>query len=112
MAKRLGLVALLAVAACSGPIGPLTGEDLATDVGCLSCHAAEDTAVAPSFTGLWGSEVLLDDGRSVTVDEVYVRRSITDPQADVVSGYSNAMPRFPLDDDEVERLVEYVRSLG
>lgn len=50
--------------------------------------------------------------RTVTVDEEYVRRSITNPESDIVDGYNPMMPALPLDDDEVDRLVEWVRSLG
>lgn len=43
--------------------------------------------------------------------ESYVRRSINDPEADVVAGYGPTMPRLPLDESEVDLLVEWVRSL-
>jgi cytochrome c oxidase subunit 2 len=90
----------------------LTGEELAVDVGCLTCHTDTDTDVAPSLEGSWGSQVTLTDGRSVTVDEVYVRRAITDPGTDVVDGYGPTMPPVPLDEADVDQLVEWVRSLG
>jgi cytochrome c oxidase subunit 2 len=61
--------------------------------------------------GIWGTDVQLADGRSVTVDDAYVRRSITEPGADVVEGYNPIMPTLPLTDDEVDRLVDWVRSL-
>jgi cytochrome c oxidase subunit 2 len=48
----------------------------------------------------------------VTVDEAYVRRSITDPAADVVAGYGPTMSPVPLEETEVGQLVEWVRSLG
>lgn len=115
MTGRALLVTLLALvlAACGGDDGAeQTPEALAADIGCQGCHSAQDTAIAPSLHGIWGTEVTLEDGSTMTVDEEYVRRSITDPGADVVEGYGPNMPRFPLDDEEVDTLVEWVRSLG
>ncbi len=54
----------------------------------------------------------LEDGRKVMVDEAYVRQSITDPQTDIVAGFDGRMPTFSLTESEVDRLVQYVRSLG
>lgn len=115
MTVRALLVTLLALVtvACGGDDGAeQTLDALAADVGCQGCHSAEDTAIAPSLHGIWGTDVTLEDGSTVIVDEAYVRRSITDPGADVVEGYGPNMPRFPLDDEEVGTLVEWVRSLG
>lgn len=107
----MALLALLGVGCGDDRVG-LTGEELAAEVGCFTCHGATDSEVAPTLDGVWGQELLLDDGRTVFVDEVFVRRAITDPQADVVAGYSRRMPTFGLTEAEVEQLVDYVRSLG
>lgn len=116
MMRRAVLALALLGAACGGGGGGQgpspSGEDLAAEVGCLACHQETDSATAPSLHGIWGTEVTLEDGSSVTVDEEYVRRSITDPGADLVEGYGATMPTFPLDDAEVDRLVEWVESLG
>lgn len=112
--KGRGLIvtALLVLAGCGGNGATTTDRaELAADVGCLACHTETDTSVAPTLHGIWGSEVDLADGRTVTVDESYVRRSITEPTADVVAGYGPTMPRLPLDESEVDLLVEWVRSL-
>lgn len=115
MAERLLLLVLaLGLAACGGTGGGevLTGEELATEVGCLSCHQESSTGVAPTLHGIWGTDVELSDGRTVTVDEEYVRRSIIEPGAEIVAGYEAIMPVFPLEPDEIDGLVEWVRSLG
>jgi cytochrome c oxidase subunit 2 len=58
--------------------------------------------------------VLLDDGRTVTADESYVRESILNPGAKIVSGFKNIMPTFQgqLSEEEVIGLVAYVKALG
>jgi cytochrome c oxidase subunit 2 len=113
-AARTGLVVLGALLAigCGAGSSDLTGSELALEVGCLACHGATDTDLAPTLEGVWASEVLLEDGRTVVADERYVRTSITDPGADIVAGYNGRMPTFALTDDEVDRLVDYVRGLG
>jgi cytochrome c oxidase subunit 2 len=108
----LVLIALSMLAGCGSSTGDLTGADLALEVGCLACHGETDTDLAPGLEGLWGSEVLLEDGRSVVADEAYVRKSITDPGADIVTGFDGRMPLIVLTEIEIDRLVDYVRSIG
>jgi cytochrome c oxidase subunit 2 len=111
---RSGLLALtvLVAAGCGSGTTDMTGSDLALEVGCLACHAGADSDLAPTLEGVWGSEVLLADGRTVVADETYVRTSITAPGIDIVAGYQGRMPTFELTESEVDRLVDYVRSLG
>jgi cytochrome c oxidase subunit II len=121
---RLGrAVAVLSALAVTGAITSC-GEDradeevsrgraIAEDVGCMACHSTgTDAKIGPGWGGIWGTEVELADGRMVTVDEEYLRRSIVDPGADVVAGYQLSMPRVPLSDEEVDALVAYLRSVS
>jgi cytochrome c oxidase subunit II len=117
VAASLGALVLAgALTACgedraSGDVG--RGEAIAQDVGCMACHSTgTDTKIGPAWGGIWGTEVELEDGRTVVVDEDYLRRSITDPEADVVSGFQLAMPRVPLSDEEIDALVAYLRSVS
>lgn len=107
-------LALLVVTACGdgGSTDDLTGAELFVEIGCQACHTDADTDLAPTLSGIWGNDVVLEDGRTVTVDEAYVRQSIVDPGADIVAGYEARMPTFGLSDSEIDRLVDYVRSLG
>lgn len=110
-AATLGLAAI-ALAACGGDGNEnLTGEELAVEIGCFACHEDAATDVAPTLQGVWNSEILLEDGRTVIADEAYVMRAITDPGAEIVAGYDARMPTFGLSEGEVDRLVDYVRSL-
>lgn len=112
--RRIGLLAaLLVLTACGGgSASDLSGEALAGEIGCLSCHTDTSTQIAPTLHGLAGSEVTLEDGSTVVADTDYIRRSITDPSAQIVEGYRAAMPRFDLSEEEIDRLVEYVEGLG
>jgi cytochrome c2 len=81
--------------------------------GCFACHTGEDSPVAPTLVGLYGSEVRLDDGSSVLADNDYLYESIADPGARVVDGYVDIMPRYEdFDESMIFDLVAYIRSLG
>jgi len=58
--------------------------------------------------------VLLEDGRTVTADENYVRESILEPGAKIVRGFKPVMPTFQgqLSDEQLNALVAYVKSLA
>jgi cytochrome c oxidase subunit 2 len=89
------------------------GRALAESNGCTSCHSTGDRdGVGPSWDGLAGAEVELDDGSVVVADEEYLRRSIVEPNAQIVAGYRGIMPERSLDPAEVDAIVAYLRTLG
>jgi cytochrome c oxidase subunit II len=90
------------------------GEKSFQHYGCSMCHRADMAGRAPNLVGLFGRPVLLDDGRTVTADESYVRESILNPGVKIVSGFKNIMPTFQgqLTEEEVIGLVAYVKALG
>lgn len=45
-------------------------------------------------------------------DEGYLRRSILEPQAQVVQGFPPIMPPASLGDEEMAALLAYIQSLG
>ena len=49
---------------------------------------------------------------TVTADSDYLRRSITDPGAQVVAGYGPTMPTVEVTDAQLEELVAFIQSLG
>ena len=63
---------------------------------------------------MFGSQVKLADGRTVTADDNYVRESILNPLAKVVAGYDPVMPTFQgqVTEEQLTQLIAYVRSLG
>ena len=95
------------------PLDPqaLKGRNVAEANGCFACHSLDGSAaVGPSWLEMWGRTVTLTDGSSVTVDEEYVRESIIDPTAKLVEGFSPTMVPYTLPDDEMDALVEYLKS--
>jgi cytochrome c oxidase subunit II len=89
------------------------GRELAQDRGCPSCHSSNgDRGTGPTWEGLYGSEVELSDGTTVTVDDAYIRESILDPAAKLVDGYGNVMPKFDMTDEEIAQITAYIQSLA
>ena len=111
VAGAIGLAACSHATSDAAP--PPPGGQIAIDHGCVSCHSIDGSrGVGPSWKGLYGSEVELVDGRRVVADDDYLRRAIREPSRDLVAGFSAGMPASALDDQEVTRLVAYIRSLG
>lgn len=83
------------------------------DSGCLGCHTLDGGAgKGPTLRGLMGQTRTVREGdatRAVVADAAYVRRSIVDPDAQLVVGYPRStMPRLPLAPAVVEELVAAV----
>ena len=83
-------------------------------VGCNSCHTVDGTkSKGPSWKGVYGSMVPLNNGTSVLADEAYIRESMMSPQAKVVKGFDPIMPTFQglLKPNQQNGLVAYIESL-
>ncbi len=92
----------------------VTGEKLFSELGCITCHRSDTQGRGPNLVGVFGKPVLLEDGRTVTADENYVRESILEPQAKIVKGFKPVMPTFQgqVSDEQLNALVAYVKSLN
>lgn len=88
------------------------GAALAQSKGCMACHQLDTDVVGPQWNGLWGSQVELEGGTTVLADEAYLRKAITDPEAERVAGFMVQMPKITLTDDEVSALIAYIASLA
>lgn len=91
------------------------GERLSKIKGCNACHSADGSRlVGPSYKGLFGSTATVataGETRQVPVDEAYLRHSILEPAADIVEGYQPVMPKVEMTDEELNALIEYLKSL-
>lgn len=93
--------------------GELDGRTLALDSGCAGCHGTDFSgSIGPTWRGLYGSEVTLDDGTTVTADRDYLAEAIRDPSAKRVEGYTVVMPHNRLTDDEIDAIVDYIETLA
>jgi mono/diheme cytochrome c family protein len=90
------------------------GKQLATSLGCVGCHSIDGSKlVGPSWKGLYGHEVKLSGGSTVTADDAYIHESIVDPTAKVVDGYQPIMPSFAsqVNDQQIADIIAYIKTL-
>ncbi len=89
------------------------GLALAQRFNCTGCHTSDGSkSVGPTWKGLYGSEVTLDDGSVVTADDAYLRRAIEDPGAQVAEGFRAMMPKQDLTGDDMTAVIVYIKSLA
>jgi cytochrome c oxidase subunit 2 len=91
------------------------GQQLFGTLGCASCHGEKgEGGRGPTFIGLFGKQVQLDNGSSVTADESYLKESILNPQAKIVAGYQPIMPTFQgqVSEEQLLQLISYIKSLS
>jgi mono/diheme cytochrome c family protein len=106
-----------AAAPSSGAPSPAlvqTGQGLYQQLGCAGCHSINGTnGVGPTFKGLYGSQVKLTNGQTVTADDAYIKQSIQQPNSQIVQGFQpNIMPNFSqLNDQQIQALTAYIQSL-
>lgn len=111
-------LAVFALAGCGGepelvlsPAGQ-EGRKIANASGCASCHGKNGQGItAPSWQGIYLEPVPLEPVGSVIADDEYLYRSITDPQADLVRGWTIKMPENDLDDAQVAAIIDYIKEL-
>jgi cytochrome c oxidase subunit 2 len=103
--------AKIAAEAAKTPEGQ--GKLLTVKNGCIGCHSVDGTKMTgPTWLGLYGEEVLLDDGTTLTSDEAYITESILNPKAKEVKGFApTVMPAYPLADEEIANIIAYIKTL-
>ena len=92
----------------------VVGEKLFQKLACQTCHTDKANARGPSLVGVYGETAVLKNGRTVLVDEEYIRESIIDPNAKLTAGYRPVMPTFKGQINEVEllQITAYLKSLA
>ncbi len=91
------------------------GEQVASSNGCSSCHTTDGSkSVGPTWKDTFGTQVELSDGQKVKVDAKYIEAATFDPNAEVREGFGPSMPSYEgkLSDEDVEAIVEYIKSLN
>ncbi len=91
------------------------GEQLFQQLGCSTCHLLDQQGRCPILRGVYGSRVQLQDGRTVTADDAYIRESILNPNAKIVAGFRpDIMPTFQgqISEEGMLQLIVYIKSLA
>lgn len=95
------------------------GKQLFTNTyGCASCHSIDGATGGqwrgPTLKEVFGKEIELSDGTKKIADENYIRRSIENPQAELVKGYGGIMPTFKgqINPDQMNQLIAYIKTLS
>jgi mono/diheme cytochrome c family protein len=108
-----------AAVAAAAAVSAEEGGRLYQLYGCMACHST-DTSVSrlgPTFKDLFGSERSYAKGvLKTTADDTYLRESILQPAAKVVSGYErgeSGMPSYAgvLTDAQIESIILFIKSL-
>ncbi len=94
---------------------PATRGQKTAEIQCKACHSVDGKAgIGPTWQGLFGHQVELTNGTTLTADEAYLRESILTPAAKIVKGYQNIMPpsyKDTLTDQQISDLIAYIETL-
>ncbi len=110
------LLVALASGGCGGGSGlsqsAQEGREISLTRGCTACHGEDAQGdIGPGWQGLFGSTVALQGGGTALVDRDYLRRAITNPDAEIRTGVSISMPVTNLTEAEVAALIAYIEEL-
>jgi len=95
----------------------LAGAKLVKRRGCTACHSLDGKQlIGPTFKGIYGRRTVVVAGgveKEVLVDEEYMRRSMLEPQAEIVKGYQPIMPsqKGIITEGEMEAIIEYLKGV-
>jgi cytochrome c oxidase subunit 2 len=106
------LVEADAEAEASGIPDAARGQGIYESSGCKACHSIDGSPlIGPTWLGLWGETVILEDGSTLTADDDYIIESIREPNAKIVKGFAPGMPQFNLSDLQIADLIEFIKTL-
>jgi cytochrome c oxidase subunit 2 len=92
----------------------VAGQQLFQSLGCVSCHGANgEGGRGPALAGLFGRKVFLTNNQTLIADEAYIRESIENPQAKIVSGFNPIMPTFQgqVTPEQLIQIISFIKSL-
>lgn len=97
------------------------GQQLFFKLQCINCHnnvydadSVNSSNRAPNLEGLYGSQVPIEGGKTITADSGYIRESIRNPMAKVHAGWKPIMPastKAQASEEELGQLVAYIQYL-
>jgi cytochrome c oxidase subunit II len=79
---------------------------------CMTCHSIDGSeSIGPTLKGIYGRTVKLAGGSTVTADDAYLREAILKPDAKVVAEFGDVMPVPELTEEELNQIIEYLKTL-
>ena len=93
------------------------GPQLLQEKGCLVCHSLDGAPrIGPTLKGLFGKSVIvLKDGKEqkVQANDAYLKKSLIEPNAEIVKGFPPIMPsqKGLISEEEINELVRYMKEL-
>lgn len=96
---------------------PEVGKKLFFERGCAGCHSLDGTPKqGPTLMGLVGKTravMTAEKPREIVADEEYIRRSILEPNHDILQGYvPGAMPGLPIAPDDARHLAAAIVTMS
>jgi len=95
------------------------GLELLRKNGCVACHSSDGSKqIGPTYLGSYGEKIIVITGgneNEVVVDDDYIRKSIIDPNADVVKGYSKGLMtsyKDLLTEEEINEIINFIKVLN
>jgi len=84
---------------------------------CLTCHSMDGSKIiGPSFKGLFGRKTMLvtdTGGKEIEATADYIKKSIIDPNVDVVKGFNMGLMQSykeKITDADLDKIVDYFKS--
>ncbi len=97
----------------------LTGMGVMRKYGCNACHTIDGSKlVGPSYKNILSrTRVVIRNGKEyeIKADEDYIRRSIYEPNAEVVKGYESGLMtpyQGQITDEEINQIIDYFKLLS
>lgn len=95
----------------AGQSAEVTGKQLYEQFRCDTCH--RQAGRCPPLDGIFGKTVRLANGQTTIANEEYLRRSILEPNADLVAGYQAVMPTYKgqIGEEAILQIIAYLKTL-
>src|SRR2546427_6072968 len=79
-----------------------------------NCHDPEGTQRGPSLAGIYGKPVRLANGQTVIADDIYLRKSILNPNEQIAEKFQQAMPSYKgqVTEEQLLQLIAYIKTIG
>jgi cytochrome c oxidase subunit 2 len=100
------------------PAGEHPGLTILKQNACISCHSLDGSAlIGPTFKGIYGRKEVVIEGEQeyeISVDEEYIRKSIYEPNAQLVKGYNKGLMisyTEQIDEEAMNQVIDYLKTL-